>query len=77
MDTVDSAVTATNHPLVLGDWKQFLIGDRVGSMVELVPHLFGPNRRPTGQRGFFAWFRVGSDVLVRNAFRVLKVETTA
>ncbi|WP_072515358.1 phage major capsid protein, partial [Mycobacterium tuberculosis] len=39
MDTVDSAVTATNHPLVLGDWKQFLIGDRVGSMVELVPHL--------------------------------------
>ncbi|WP_251991602.1 hypothetical protein, partial [Mycobacterium tuberculosis] len=24
-----------------------------------------------------AWFRVGSDVLVRNAFRVLKVETTA
>lgn len=77
MDTVDSAVTATNHPLVLGDWKQFLIVDRVGSMVELVPHLFGPNRRPTGQRGFFAWFRIGSDVLVRNAFRVLKVETTA
>ncbi|WP_251826061.1 hypothetical protein, partial [Mycobacterium tuberculosis] len=27
--------------------------------------------------GFFCWFRVGSDVLVDNAFRVLKVQTTA
>ncbi|BBX72215.1 phage major capsid protein [Mycobacterium shinjukuense] len=77
MDTVDPAVTATNHPLVLGDWKQFLIVDRVGAMVELVPHLFGPNRRPTGQRGFFAWFRTGSDVLVPNAFRILRAQTTA
>ncbi|WP_152407053.1 phage major capsid protein, partial [Mycobacterium tuberculosis] len=77
MDTVDAAVTATNYPLVLGDWKQFIITDRVGSTVELVPHVFGGNRRPTGQRGFFCWFRVGSDVLVDNAFRVLKVQTTA
>ncbi|WP_324667186.1 Major capsid protein [Mycobacterium canetti] len=77
MDIVDAAVTATNYPLVLGDWSQFIITDRVGSTVELVPHVFGGNRRPTGQRGFFAWFRTGSDVLVRNAFRVLRVETTA
>lgn len=77
MDTVNAAVTATNYPLVLGDWSQFLITDRVGSTVELVPHVFGPNRRPTGQRGFFCWFRTGSDVLVNNAFRVLKVTTTA
>lgn len=77
MDTVDAAVTATNYPLVLGDWKQFIITDRIGSTVELVPHVFGGNRRPTGQRGFFCWFRVGSDVLVDNAFRVLKVQTTA
>ncbi|VBA60496.1 phage major capsid protein [Mycobacterium attenuatum] len=77
MDTVNAAVTATSYPLVLGDWSQFLITDRVGSTVELVPHVFGAGRRPTGQRGFFAWFRTGSDVLVDNAFRVLKVQTTA
>ncbi|WP_204810297.1 phage major capsid protein [Mycobacterium riyadhense] len=77
MATVDAAVTATNYPLILGDWSQFLITDRIGSTVELVPHVFGPNRRPTGQRGFFCLFRTGSDVLVDNAFRLLKVETTA
>lgn len=77
MATVNAAVTATNYPLVLGDWSQFLITDRVGSTVELVPHVFGANRRPTGQRGFFCWFRTGSDVLVGNAFRALKVQTTA
>jgi HK97 family phage major capsid protein len=77
MDTVDATVTDTDYPLVLGDWSQFTITDRVGSTVELVPHVFGANRRPTGQRGFFAWFRTGSDILVRNSFRVLKVTTSA
>lgn len=77
MDTVDATVTATDYPLVLGDWSQFIICDRVGATTELVPHVFGANRRPTGQRGFFCWFRTGSDVLVNNAFRVLKVTTTA
>ncbi|RFZ47549.1 Phage capsid family protein [Mycobacterium marinum] len=77
MASVDAAVTATTYPLVLGDWSRFIITDRVGSTVELVPHVFGANRRPTGQRGFFAWFRTGSDVLTNEAFRVLSVATTA
>lgn len=77
MATVDASVTATNYPVVHGDWSQFVITDRVGSVIELVPHVVGPSRRPTGQRGFFCWFRTGSDVLAPNAFRVLRVDTTA
>ena len=65
----DVAATEANYILALGDWNQFLIVDRVGTQVELVPHLFGASRRPTGQRGFFCWFRTGSDVLVDNAFQ--------
>ncbi|AYE97912.1 phage major capsid protein [Mycobacterium paragordonae] len=77
MASVNAAVTDTVYPLVLGDWSQMVISDRIGSTIELVQTVFGANRRPTGQRGFFAWFRTGSDVLVNNAFRVLKVTTTA
>jgi len=57
--------------IVFGDFSQFLIVDRIGMSVELVPHLFGANRRPTGQRGLYAIWRNGSMVLVPNAFRVL------
>jgi predicted phage gp36 major capsid-like protein len=43
----------------------------------VVPHLFGANRRPTGQRGALLWFRTGSNVVVPQAFRLLSVATTA
>lgn len=45
--------------------------------IELVPHLFGSSRRPTGQRGALLWFRTGSDVVIPNAFRLLSIPTTA
>lgn len=60
--------------LVLGDFSYFIIVDRIGMSVELIPHLFGENRRPTGQRGLYAYWRNGSKVLSANAFRVLKVK---
>jgi HK97 family phage major capsid protein len=62
--TINAAATANNYVLVYGDFRQFVIVNRVGSTLELVPHLFGPNRRPTGQRGALLWFRTGSDVVV-------------
>lgn len=52
-------------------YEAFLIVDRIGMSVELIPHLFGANRRPTGQRGIFAIWRNGSVVLQPNAVRVL------
>jgi HK97 family phage major capsid protein len=63
--------------LVLGDFSRyFLIVDRIGMSIELVPHLFGANRLPTGQRGFYAFWRNTSKVLSANAFRVLKAKAT-
>jgi predicted phage gp36 major capsid-like protein len=43
--------------------------------IELIPHLFGAaqGNLPIGQRGLFAYWRVGAKVLDANAFRVLKL----
>jgi HK97 family phage major capsid protein/HK97 family phage prohead protease len=63
---------------VLGDFRQFLIVDRIGMSVELVPHLFGAARRmPTGQRGLYAYWRNNCKVLVPGAFRVLVIKSGA
>lgn len=66
-----------DYVLLYGDFTNFVIVDRVGTTMELVPHLFGANQRPTGQRGALLWFRTGSDVVIPNAFRLLDVPTTA
>lgn len=75
--TFDPAATATNLILLYGDFQQFVITDRIGSRIELIPNLVGENQRPTGQRGAFLWARVGSDTVVDHAFRVLNIATTA
>lgn len=64
--------SSTGRYLILGDFQQYLIVDRVGMSVELVPHLFGSNNRyPTGQRGIYARWRNSTKILVDDAFRVL------
>jgi predicted phage gp36 major capsid-like protein len=55
----------------VGDFRYFVIVDRVGMDIELLPHLLGANRRPTGQRGLYAYWRNSSDVLSASAFQVL------
>lgn len=58
--------------LILGDFQQFLIVDRLGMIVEVQPHVLGSTgRRWTGQRAINAMWRNSSLVLVDNAFRVL------
>jgi predicted phage gp36 major capsid-like protein len=63
---------------VVGDWRQFMIVDRIGMSIELVPHVFntasggGPGF-PIGQRGVFAMWRNNSICLATNAFATLKV----
>lgn len=37
----------------------------------------GSNQRPTGQRGFYAWFRTGGNVLDAAAFAMLSIPTAA
>ncbi|MEU2340061.1 phage major capsid protein [Streptomyces sp. NPDC013172] len=72
--TIESSGAGANLVLLFGDFKKaFLIVDRIGMSIELVPHLFGPNRRPTGQRGIYAIWSNNSKILVPNALRCLNV----
>jgi HK97 family phage major capsid protein len=62
---------------ILGDFSQFLIVDKAGMDIEVIPHLFGASQGnlPTGQRGLFALWRNNSLILNGNAFRVLVYAT--
>ena len=63
--------------LVVGDWENYLIAQRAGMSVELVPHLTRQAvagagvGMPTGQRGWYAWARVGADSINDDGFRML------
>ena len=72
MDGVVNAA-AENYVAVFGDMNQYVIADRIGMTVEFIPHLVGANRRPTGQRGWFAYYRVGADLVFPGALRLLNV----
>ncbi|MBM4613724.1 phage major capsid protein [Rhodococcus hoagii] len=69
--------TNGNKMLVFGDFENFVILDRIGMSIELIPMLFDPanGNRPTGQRGFYATWRNNSKVVNPNAFRVLTATT--
>ena len=69
---MDSVLTAASEIMVFGDFRYFLIVDRLGMNVNLIPHLFGASGRPTGQSGLHAIWRNTSDVLSTAAFKVLK-----
>ena len=72
---LDDDPTSTGaHPLLVGDFAAgYTVVDRLGASVELVPHLFGANGRPTGQRGFFFVWRTGADLVIPNAVRLLQI----
>ncbi|ORW21025.1 capsid protein [Mycobacterium palustre] len=74
-EAMDGTITASaeNYALAIGDFQNFVITDRLGMAIEFIPHLVGSSRRPTGQRGWFAYYRVGSDVVNPNAFRLLNI----
>jgi HK97 family phage major capsid protein len=74
LSTMATSVATGNRIAVYGDIDSaFRIIDRIGMQVELVPHLFGTNRRPTGQRGLYAFWRTTSIVMVNDAARVVQV----
>jgi HK97 family phage major capsid protein len=73
----DTGATADNFILLAGDFSNFVIVDRIGTTIELAPHLFGANGRPNGQRGLIMWFRTGSDSVNDSAFALLNLATTA
>lgn len=57
---------------VVGDFSNYVIARRGGMNVELVPTLFDiTNNRPTGQRGWFAYARIGGGSANNQGFRLL------
>ncbi|MER5603748.1 phage major capsid protein [Streptomyces sp. NPDC002265] len=72
-EAMTSTVTTGSRNLVYGDFSNYVIADRIGMTVEFIQHLVGANRRPTGQRGWYAYYRVGADSVNDGAFRMNKV----
>lgn len=73
---MDGTINATqdNYLIIAGDFSNYLIVDRIGTTVEFIPHLFATgNNRPSGQRGWYMYWRTGGDSLVDGAFRMLNV----
>jgi HK97 family phage major capsid protein len=67
-----ATTTTARNILVVGDFSNYVIAQRAGMSVELVPHIFDvTNNRPTGQRGLYAFSRVGADSVLDTAFRML------
>lgn len=76
--TVTTAGAVSNFVLAFGDFGNYVIADRVGMTVEFIPHLFHTgNNRPSGQRGWFAYYRCGADSVNDGAFRLLDVASAA
>jgi HK97 family phage major capsid protein len=68
-----TGTTAAANILVVGDFSNYVVAQRAGMNLELVPHLFDvTNNRPTGSRGWFAWARVGGDSVNDLGFRLLQ-----
>jgi len=75
--TIDTTGAANNYAMIFGDFENFVITDRLGMAVEFLPHLVGADHRPTGQRGWFAYYRIGSDSVNDGAFRMLNVASAS
>jgi len=73
--------TAAANELVVADWRNYVVAQRIGMNVELMPLLIDPTSAsspapPTGQRGWFAWARVGADLINPAAGRLLQNKTS-
>lgn len=72
---MDSTIVSGSNDdvIVLGDFSQYLLVDRMGMEMVYNPLVLGSNRRPTGEVGWVAFWRHGADSLVDDAFRMLRL----
>jgi HK97 family phage major capsid protein len=70
--SMDGTLTgsAADYTVVSGSFDQYCIVDRVGTSLEVVQNVVGPNHRPIGARGFYMHFRVGTDCLITDVFHL-------
>ena len=72
MPDTTSSTSATDGIAVVGDFKNYVVARRAGMSVELIQNLVGlTNNRPTGQRGWFAYARIGGGSANDLGFRLL------
>lgn len=72
MPDTTTTTSATEGLAVVGNFDNYLIARRGGMSVELVQHLVDVTaNRPTGQRGWFAYARIGGGSVNDLAFRLL------
>ena len=70
--TMVSATTSGNILAVLGDFKQYIVYDRLGVNVEFIQNVVDGDGLPVGKRGLVAYKRVGGNTSDVDAFRLLK-----
>ena len=71
--TMASALTSGNLLAIFGDFGQFIIVDRVGVSMIYDPLVQGTGGiLPSGQAGWFMFWRTGSSLSTVNGFRVMK-----
>ncbi len=63
--------------LLYGDFSYYCIVDRIGLTMRYVDVVVGANQRPTGQAGWYAFWRNGAEILSDNAFRLLTIGLTS
>jgi HK97 family phage major capsid protein len=74
LSTMESKLTKLKTVLYFGDFRYFVIADRIGMIAKPIDNIPGENGRPTGQSGLYFFWRVGSKVMSKAAFRGLKVK---
>lgn len=73
---MNSTVVNATLIMMVGDFSYFLIVDRIGMTVELIPNLVGAvSRLPVNMRALYAYWRNTSKVLSVNAFAGLQGTT--
>lgn len=74
-----SAVSTGANVLLAGDFSQYYIVDRIGMSVIYDPLIktTASGAAPTGQAGWYAFWRTGADVVNADAFRLLQLNQVA
>jgi hypothetical protein len=61
--TISASITTGQNILLYGDFRRFLIIDRVGVSTEFIPNVFDQaSGRPSGTRAWLMHWRVGSGI---------------
>lgn len=71
LDSRTTTVGAGDDVVLYGDFKQYVIVDRVGTTINFLPIVPGANSRPVAKSGWFMHWRVGADLLVPGAMTLL------